>query len=213
MNLFKAVCALLLVVHKSVAQEDPAIDGTRNEILKMQQASTAFESLKSFMPAYSSDQGIVTMGMIYDQSVLWNANEDVNLEERKEYIDEAMIEVTQKMKRKHNLAVMAEYSILGWQENSALVEYPQLTNDEELLAQVGSHLLKTGVIEQLSIFVDGVMLDVFNTQERQAILEQALVNARKMKAEKNFNLTEARENIDRRLQREKEEERSLREES
>ena len=136
-----------------------------------------------------------------------------NLEERKEYIDEAMIEVTQKMKRKHNLAVMAEYSILGWQENSALVEYPQLTNDEELLAQVGSHLLKTGVIEQLSIFVDGVMLDVFNTQERQAILEQALVNARKMKAEKNFNLTEARENIDRRLQREKEEERSLREES
>ena len=111
------------------------------------------------------------MGMIYDQSVLWNAEEDVNLEERKEYIDEAMIEVAQKMKRKHNLSVMTEYSVLGWQDNSALIEYPELTNDEELLAQVGSHLLKTGVIEQLSIFVDGVMLDVFNTQERQAILE------------------------------------------
>ena len=76
------------------------------------------------MPTYSSNQGIVTMGMIYDQSVLWNADEDVNLEEKKEYIDEAMIEVAQKMKRKHNLSVMTEYSFLGWQDNSALVEYP-----------------------------------------------------------------------------------------
>ena len=51
------------------------------------------------------------------------------------------------MKRKHNLSVMTEYHILGWLENSALVEYPSLTNDEEVLAKVGSHLLKTGVIE------------------------------------------------------------------
>ena len=54
------------------------------------------------------------MGMIYDQEVLWNRDEEINLEERKEYIEEAMIEVTQKMKRKHNLSVMAEYEILGW---------------------------------------------------------------------------------------------------
>ena len=55
------------------------------------------------------------------------------------------------------------------------------------------------------------MLDVFDTQERQVILEQALENARKQKAEKNFNLAEARESIDLRLAREKEEEKSLRE--
>ena len=87
------------------------------------------------------------MGIIYDQQVLWNRDEEISLEERKEYIDEAMIEVAQKLKRKHNLSVMAEYEILGWQDNSALVEYQTLTNDEELLAKIGSHLLKTGVIE------------------------------------------------------------------
>ena len=113
----------------------------------MRLASTAFASLRSFMPEYPAKEGVVTMGMIYDQAVLWNEDEDINLEERREYIDEAMIEVTQKMKRKHNLSVMTEYHILGWLENSALVEYPSLTNDEELLAKVGSHLLKTGVIE------------------------------------------------------------------
>ena len=115
------------------------------------------------------------------------------------------------MKRKHNLTALNEYTILGWKDNSALVEYPNLTNDKDVLAKIGSHLLKTGVIEQLSVFVDGVMLDVFDMQERQAMLEQALENARKIKAEKNFNLQDAREDIDLRLAKEKEEEAELRE--
>ena len=115
------------------------------------------------------------------------------------------------MKRKHNLTALNEYTILGWKDNSALVEYPNLTNDKDVLARIGSHLLKTGVIEQLSVFVDGVMLDVFDMQERQAMLEQALENARKIKAEKNFNLQDAREDIDLRLAKEKEEEAELRE--
>ena len=115
------------------------------------------------------------------------------------------------MKRKHNLTALNEYTILGLKDNSALVEYPNLTNDKDVLAKIGSHLLKTGVIEQLSVFVDGVMLDVFDMQERQAMLEQALENARKIKAEKNFNLQDAREDIDLRLAKEKEEEAELRE--
>ena len=68
-------------------------------------------------------------------------------EERREYIDEAMIEITSKMKRKHNLTALNEYTILGLKDNSALVEYPNLTNDKDVLAKIGSHLLKTGVIE------------------------------------------------------------------
>ena len=51
------------------------------------------------------------------------------------------------MKRKHDLTALNEYTILGWKENSALVEYPNLTNDKDVLAKIGSHLLKTGVIE------------------------------------------------------------------
>ena len=43
------------------------------------------------------------------------------------------------------------------------------------------------------------------------MLEQALENARKIKAEKNFNLQDAREDIDLRLAKEKEEEAELRE--
>ena len=145
------------------------------------------------MPNYETyeELGIVALGMIYDWDVLWSkeaTEEQVRAEERREYIDEAMIEITQKMKRKHDLTALNEYTILGWKENSALVEYPNLTNDKDVLAKIGSHLLKTGVIEQLSVFVDGTMLDVFDMQERQAMLEQALENARKIKSEKNFNL-------------------------
>ena len=104
------------------------------------------------MPDYSKeiDVGIVAFGMIYDWEALWNKEaslEQVCMEERKEYIDEVMIEVTQKMKRKHKLEVMADYEILGWDSNSALVEYRYLNNEEEILRKIGSHLLKTGVIE------------------------------------------------------------------
>ena len=53
------------------------------------------------------------------------------------------------------------------------------------------------------------MLDVFDTQERQAVLEQALESARKKKDEKNFNLVDERESLDLKLAREKEEEGKL----
>ena len=68
------------------------------------------------------------------------------MEERLEYIEEVMIEITQKMKRKHDLDAMNAYKILGWEDNSALIEYPNLTNNEEVLRTIGSHLLKTDVI-------------------------------------------------------------------
>ena len=55
------------------------------------------------------------------------------MDERREYIDEAMIEITQKMKRKHNLEALVDYKVLGWEENAALIEYPELTNDVSIL--------------------------------------------------------------------------------
>ena len=61
---------------------------------------------------------------------------------------------------------MADFSILGWENNSALLQYPKLTNDKEALRNIGTLLLKTGVVEQLSVFVDGQMLDVFDSFER-----------------------------------------------
>ena len=51
-------------------------------------------------------QGVVTLGMIYEWEALWNKEatiEQVALDERREYIDEVMIEITQKLKRKHQL--------------------------------------------------------------------------------------------------------------
>ena len=53
------------------------------------------------------------------------------------------------------------------------------------------------------------MLDVFDLAERQAALESALENARKHKAEKNFNLSDARDSIDLRIAKEKEAESQL----
>ena len=104
------------------------------------------------MPDYQqvNDEGVVTLGIIYEWEALWSKDasvEQVCLEERREYIDEVMIEVTQKMKRKHELDSMVDFEILGWEENSALVQYPQLTNDKETLRRIGTLLLKTGVIE------------------------------------------------------------------
>ena len=56
------------------------------------------------------------------------------------------------------------------------------------------------------------MLDVFDLAERQAALEQALENARKQKDEKNFNLSDARDSLDLRIAKEREEEGKLKSE-
>ena len=88
--------------------------------------------------------------MIYEWEALWSKEasvEQICMEERREYIDEVMIEVTQKMKRKHELVALADFKILGWEDNSALLQYPQLTNDREALRKIGTLMLKTGVIE------------------------------------------------------------------
>ena len=134
----------------------------------MQEQASVFENLKKFLPGEES-QGVVTLGMIYEWEALWNKEatiDQVPAEERREYIDEVMIEITQKLKRKHQLNEMADFSILGWENNSALLQYPKLANDKEALRNIGTLLLKTGVVEQLSVFVDGQMLDVFDSFER-----------------------------------------------
>ena len=134
----------------------------------MQEQASVFENLRKYMPG-EDQKGVVTLGMIYEWEALWNKEatvEQVALEERREYIDEVMIEITQKLKRKHQLDSMGDFKILGWEDNSALLQYPKLTNDKEALRNIGTLLLKTGVVEQLSVFVDGVMLDVFDTQQR-----------------------------------------------
>jgi len=134
----------------------------------MQENASVFENLRKYMPG-QDQQGIVTLGMIYEWEALWNkeaTEEQVALDERREYIDEVMIEITQKLKRKHQLDSMGDFKILGWEDNSALLQYPKLTGDKDALRNIGTLLLKTGVVEQLSVFVDGVMLDVFDTNQR-----------------------------------------------
>ena len=82
-----------------------------------------FENLRKYLPG-ESNNGVVAFGMIYEWEALWNKDatvEQVAMEERREYIDEVMIEVTQKLKRKHQLDTISDFQILGWEDNSALL--------------------------------------------------------------------------------------------
>ena len=57
--------------------------------------------------------------------------EQVTAEEREEYINEALIEVSSKMKRKHQVKTMSKFNILERIEEYVHVAYPDLKSAEE----------------------------------------------------------------------------------
>ena len=98
MKLFKFT-SIIAGLSSVLGQNSSEVDPTRIEIAKMQEDATVFENLKGFMPDYSRevDIGVVALGMIYDWEALWTKEstiDQVGLDERREYIDEIMIEVT-----------------------------------------------------------------------------------------------------------------------
>ena len=60
---------------------------------------------------------------------LWKEDatlEEVGEAERAEYINEALIEISSKMKRKHKQKQMGSYKLLEFENEHVLVEYPEL---------------------------------------------------------------------------------------
>ena len=102
---------------------------------------------------------------------LWSEDstlEEVTEEEREEYVNEALMEIASKMKRKHKVKTMSKYTILERVNEHVHVAYPNLVSadgvsaptDDELKA-IALQLLTTGVVNTITVFRNGIQVDVF----------------------------------------------------
>ena len=88
--------------------------------------------------------------------------EQVTAEEREEYVNEALLEIASKMKRKHKVKTLAKFNILERIDEHVHVAYPDLRStqdaentptDEELKA-IALQLLTTGVVNTITVYRD-----------------------------------------------------------
>ena len=92
--------------------------------------------------------------------------EEVSEEERDEYVNEALIEIGSKMKRKHTVKTMGKFSVVERNGEIVLVEYPKLDLYKVAdLKELALKLLTTGVVNTINVFKDGVQVDVFENVE------------------------------------------------
>lgn len=110
---------------------------------------------------------------------LWDQDatlEQVSEEEREEYVNEALLEIASKMKRKHKVKTLSEFTILSRQDEEVRVAYPNIKSQadgessptEEELKDIALKLLTTGVINTIEVFRDGEYVDVFQIQAQEA---------------------------------------------
>ena len=118
--------------------------------------------------------------------------EQVSAEEREEYINEALLEIASKMKRKHKVKTLSNFEILERVEEHVHVAYPDIQStsqevggptDEELKS-LALQLLTTGVVNTIEVFRDGTHVDVFQIQ------------AQERKAYENWKETQAQRPVD-----------------
>ena len=121
---------------------------------------------------------VISMKLKLKWDALWAQDatlEQVTAEEREEYIDEALIEVSSKMKRKHQVKTMSKFNILERIEEYVHVAYPDLKSAEEgqnsptdeELKKIALQLLTTGVINTITVLRNGEEVDVFQIQAHE----------------------------------------------
>ena len=143
-------------------------------------------------PSSTDAKGTIAIKYKFRWESLWDSKatlEEFPAEERSEYIDEALMEISSKLKRKHKIKTMSKYTILDYQNDEhVLVEYPNLRSldkersDEPIsdaeLRQLATHLLQTGVVNTLNILRDGQLVDVYNNEDYQKKADENLELAR-----------------------------------
>ena len=109
---------------------------------------------------------------------LWEQDatlEQVTADEREEYVNEALLEIASKMKRKHKVKTLAKFNILERIDEHVHIAYPDLRStqdaentptDEELKA-IALQLLTTGVVNTITVYRDNEQVDVFQTQANE----------------------------------------------
>ena len=126
------------------------------------------------------DEPSISLKLKLKWDALWaeeSTLEEVTEEEREEYVNEALMEFSSKMKRKHKVKTMNKFTVLERVDEHVHVAYPDLksadgqsapTNEE--LKSIALQLLTTGVVNTITVFKDGIQVDVFQiaAQEERA---------------------------------------------
>lgn len=95
------------------------------------------------------------------------------------------MEISSKMKRKHQIKSLKKFNILEKKENFVHVEYPEIKAEDnkpisdENLKEIALRLLSTGVVNTLNVLRDGVEVDVFDIKNYQKQADQNFAESRK----------------------------------
>ena len=133
--------------------------------------------------AVASEPSLISIRYKLKWDALWEQGaslEKVSAVDRKEYVDEALLEIASKMKRKHQNKSFKNFVVRERDEEIILVEYPDLKSEDsendkmtdEELKQIALKLLTTGVVNTINIIRDGDEVDVFNIEEYQKIADE-----------------------------------------
>ena len=139
--------------------------------------------------AVASQPSLISIRYKLKWDALWEQGaslEKVSAAERIEYVDEALMEIAQKMRRKHQNKSFKKFVVREREEEVVLVEYPYLKSEnsgnekmtDEELKQIALKLLTTGVVNTINIIRDGEEVDVFNIEEYQKIADDNYERAR-----------------------------------
>ena len=139
--------------------------------------------------AVASEPSLISIRYKLKWDALWEQGaslEKVSAVDRKEYVDEALLEIASKMKRKHQNKSFKNFVVREREEEVVLVEYPDLKSEDsenskmtdEELKQIALKLLTTGVVNTINIIRDGEEVDVFNIEEYQKIADDNYERAR-----------------------------------
>lgn len=113
--------------------------------------------------------GLITMRFKLKWDALWSEEatlDEVSEADREDYINEALIEISSKMRRKHQVKNMKDFKVIEREEEIVLVEYPNCeAYKTEDLKKLALQLLTTGVVNTINVFKDDVRMDIFVNTE------------------------------------------------
>ena len=95
------------------------------------------------------------------------------------------MEISSKMKRKHQIKSLKKFTILEKKDNFVHVEYPEIKAKDDKpigdgeLKEIALKLLSTGVVNTLNVLRDGVEVDVFDIKNYQRKADENFAENRK----------------------------------
>ena len=115
--------------------------------------------------------GAISIRYKLKQDALWPfeaTEEEVSKEERLEYVNEALIEIGYKMKRKHSQKALTKFTITQHDNEIVEADYPNIKGADGVssptdaeLKQIALQLFTTGIVNTVNMLRDGEQVDIF----------------------------------------------------